>query len=292
MISNSGSDENGKYHGGKAGDQTGGEWRIRTWYNRPWNCVLRHPNADVRNLLTEMSTEAANNDMVGYDQWQRNTYWDALVKAHYIPKNITTACEADCSAGVMSNVKGIGYRLGIKELQNVPITTTKYMRSELKKAGFEVLTDKKYLKSDEYLLPGDILLNDKSHTAVNVSRGSKAVNLDKITEFVKRFYGIVLSRTPDKEGLTYWVERIANKKNTPSQVAYGFFFSKELLSQNLSNETYVTKLYLAMLGRQPDAVGFQFWVSTLKNGKDRKSVFEGFANSQEFNTLVASYNIS
>ena len=77
MISNSGSDENGKYHGGKAGDQTGNEWRIRTWYNRPWNCVLRHPNPDVRNLLSEMSIEAANNDMIGYDQWQRYTYWDA-----------------------------------------------------------------------------------------------------------------------------------------------------------------------------------------------------------------------
>ena len=292
MISNSGSDENGKYHSGKAGDQTGGEWRIRTWYNRPWNCVLRHPRQDVRNMLSDMSVEAANNNMIGYDQWQRKTYYQELEKANYIPSNIKTACEADCSAGVMSNVRGVGYRLGIKELQNVPITTTDYMRKELKKAGFEVLTDKKYLTSDEYLLPGDILLNDKKHTAVNVSRGAKAVNVDKITEFVKRFYGIVLNRTPDKDGLAYWVERIANKTITPSQVAYGFFFSKEFISQNVSNKTYVTKLYLAMLGRNPDATGFQFWVTSLDNGKDRKAVFEGFANSQEFNTLVSSYNIS
>ena len=41
MISNSGSDENGKYSGGQAGDQTGKEWQIRSWYNRPWNYVLR-----------------------------------------------------------------------------------------------------------------------------------------------------------------------------------------------------------------------------------------------------------
>ncbi|MBR3586872.1 MAG: N-acetylmuramoyl-L-alanine amidase, partial [Oscillospiraceae bacterium] len=32
-ISNSGSDENGAYSGGQAGDQTGKEWRMRDWYN-------------------------------------------------------------------------------------------------------------------------------------------------------------------------------------------------------------------------------------------------------------------
>ena len=36
-ISNSGYDENRKTKGGKAGDQTGHEWKIINWYNRPWN---------------------------------------------------------------------------------------------------------------------------------------------------------------------------------------------------------------------------------------------------------------
>jgi len=47
-IANSGHDERGRYSGGKAGDQTGTEWAIINWYNRPWNCVLRHPNQKVR----------------------------------------------------------------------------------------------------------------------------------------------------------------------------------------------------------------------------------------------------
>ena len=46
-ISNSGSDENGAYRGGQAGDQTGTEWRMRSWYNRPWSCVLRYPDQKV-----------------------------------------------------------------------------------------------------------------------------------------------------------------------------------------------------------------------------------------------------
>ena len=50
-ISNSGSDENGGIKGGKAGDQNGKEWRLRSWYDRPWTCVLRYPNMDVGTLI-------------------------------------------------------------------------------------------------------------------------------------------------------------------------------------------------------------------------------------------------
>ena len=71
MISNCGHDENGKYSGGAAGDQTGTEWEIRTWYNRPWNCVLRHPDRNVGNMLADLARKAAQNNLVGYDQNQR-----------------------------------------------------------------------------------------------------------------------------------------------------------------------------------------------------------------------------
>ena len=38
-------------------------------------------------------------------------------------------------------------------------------------AGFMLLTDSRYLSSDAYLLPGDILLNDGAHVAVNLDSG-------------------------------------------------------------------------------------------------------------------------
>ena len=37
-----------------------------------------------------------------------------------------------------------------------------------------MLTDKKYLTSDAYLLEGDILLNDGAHVATNLTNGAKA----------------------------------------------------------------------------------------------------------------------
>lgn len=174
-ISNSGSDENGNLHGGKTGDQNGKEWRLRSWYSRPWTSVLRHPDATVRRMIAEYGIDAALNDKIGYDQWQRYSYWDALTKSGYAPKNVKTACEADCTAGVTANVKAIGKVLNIPKLYDIEKDTRSgNMRARFKTADFKVLTDKKYLTSPDYLLPGDILLYDNHHAATNITKGKKA----------------------------------------------------------------------------------------------------------------------
>ena len=175
MISNSGHDENNGYSGGKAGDQTGTEWYVRSWYNRPWNCVLRYPDRDVADMIAQLSRQAAENDCIGYDQNERHTYWEALKKSGYYPSKIKVKCEADCSTGVLGTVKAVGYILGIKKLEDVdPNGWTGSMRQQLTAAGFKCMTDSRYLTSDDYLLPGDILLNDAKHTAVNLTVGKYA----------------------------------------------------------------------------------------------------------------------
>ena len=180
-ISNSGGDERGKAYGGQAGDQTGNEWTIRTWYNRPWSCVLRYPDIKVGKKLAELGEKAAKNDKIGYDQWQRDTYWNQLQKVGYDPSKITVACEADCSAGVIANTKAVGYLLGIDRLKTVQATYTGNMRAGFKAAGFQVLTDSKYLSTPDYLLPGDILLNDEHHTATNLTQGAKVSSTSATT---------------------------------------------------------------------------------------------------------------
>jgi len=172
-ISNSGSDENGAYRGGQAGDQTGKEWRMRDWYSRPWKCVLRYPDQKVALKIAQLGIDAALNDKIGYDQSQNRTYLAQLRAVGWEPSKITVACEADCSAGVCANVTAAGYLLGILALKSHTGTYTGNMRSALTKAGFTLLTDSKYLTSGDYLLPGDILLNDGAHTATNVTVGKK-----------------------------------------------------------------------------------------------------------------------
>ena len=172
-ISNSGSDENGSYTGGQAGDQTGKEWCMRSFYQRPWSCVLRYPDQKVALKIAQLAIDAALNDKVGYDQSQNRTYLAQLKAVGWEPSKITVACEADCSAGVCANVTAAGYLLGIKALQEHTGTYTGNMRKALVKAGFQLLTDSKYLTSGDYLLPGDILLLESHHTATNVTIGKK-----------------------------------------------------------------------------------------------------------------------
>lgn len=172
-ISNSGKDENSGTRGGAAGDQTGHEWELKKWYNRPWTVVLRYPDQAVALTIAKLAIAAALNNKIGYDQGQRTTYWAQLKAAGYDPSKITTACEDDCTAGVSANVRAAGYIHGIKALQDVPICTSRNMRQQFIKAGFKALTDKKYLTSGNYELPGDILLYENHHAATNITLGAK-----------------------------------------------------------------------------------------------------------------------
>ena len=174
-ISNSGKDENSGTTGGKAGDQTGHEWELKKWYNRPWSVVLRYPDQAVALKIAQLSIAAALNDNIGYDQNQRTTYWKQLKAVGYDPSKIDAnhKCEEDCTAGVSANVKAAGALFGIKALENLPICTSRNMRQEFTKAGFVALTATKYLTSGDYLLPGDILLYENHHAACNVTLGSK-----------------------------------------------------------------------------------------------------------------------
>ena len=205
-LSNSGHDENGKYSDGKAGDQTGTEWEIRSWYNRPWSCVLRHPTAKVRTKIAELAWKAAKNNKIGYDQGQRTTYWVQLEGAKYDPSAIRTPCEADCSAGVCANVRAVGYLLNIAKLKQIPITSTHYMRAAFKAAGFKVLTASKYLNGTANLKEGDILLYDAAHTCTVVNdtsdyaKNSSAKSLETIAwEVIDGKWG---NGTTRKEKLT------------------------------------------------------------------------------------------
>lgn len=128
-------------------------------------------------MIADIARAAAQNPLIGYDMdlSQRLTYWQHLKASNYDPAQITVACEADCSSGVSANVKAAGYRLGIQALKNVPPSAaTGTLRDVLKSAGAIELTDSKYLTSDKYLRPGDILLTPGKHTTTNLDMGSNA----------------------------------------------------------------------------------------------------------------------
>ncbi|WP_434311563.1 DUF4214 domain-containing protein [Hominifimenecus sp. rT4P-3] len=112
-----------------------------------------------------------------------------------------------------------------------------------------------------------------------------------VTGFVTRLYKIVLQRTPRADEVQFWVDRLKGNQASGSEVAAGFFNSDEYKKRNKSDEAFVTDLYQAIMGRQPDATGYNGWVGRLKDGGSRPNVLAGFLNSEEFRKLCGSYGV-
>lgn len=175
LIGHASIDERGKANGGQAGDQTGKEVCVRSWYNANWNVVLRPKSATVAERMASACETICNGNWTGYDQWKRNDLWDDLQAVNWDPTKLKTKTSTDCSAlmAALAKIAGI-------EVQRVPLGNGRYnapvtqtMRAAFSTTGsFEVLTDSKYLASDSYLKRGDILLRESGHTAMVLGNGA------------------------------------------------------------------------------------------------------------------------
>lgn len=184
-VSNCGHDENGRYAGGKAGDQTGGEYCLKPWYSRPWDYIIRWRDEELGNLFADLAIEAALNDRIGYDQGaagnssDRYTFRKQMQVAGWRPSNIKAACEADCSESTIVLIRAVGHLKGIKELQECNATYTgnmmNYFRSVVGKKYFVVLQGA-YLTDPGLARRGDINLNVAHHVNVTVDNGENTGN--------------------------------------------------------------------------------------------------------------------
>lgn len=163
-------DENGKAHGGKAGDQTGKEVGTQNWYNhsKGWRVFRPIDPAKAAKIAKAMQM-ACDNGNIGYDQYQRNTLYTYAAKVGFNISKVTAKCETDCSALVRvcceyAGIPGLpsGFRTG-----NMP--------SNLIKTGaFVELKGSKYTGRSDYLGAGDILVTKTSgHTVVVLTNGPK-----------------------------------------------------------------------------------------------------------------------
>lgn len=166
-VVNCGSDENGNTSGGMAGDQSGHEWDVRGWKDADWTCVLRYPDENVGKEIAALAQSAADNDLIGYNQDERGSFWEHLQASGYDPAQITVACNTDCSSSTAGIIKAVGYRDGIAQLENINTEMTTWnMAQALSDAGFEVLRDPEYLTTPLKLQPGDIILSEGSHVCI------------------------------------------------------------------------------------------------------------------------------
>jgi|GEM_PF-5319598 len=110
-----------------------------------------------------------------------------------------------------------------------------------------------------------------------------------------RIYKAAFNRDPmngDKGGLGYWIAQI-DKGMDLIEVSARFVDSNEfrtLYGTNPTNDQFLTKLYTNVLGRQPEASGYNWWLNELNTNpeKTKAKVLADFAESAENQTGVVS----
>ena len=148
----------------KAGDQTGKEVCVRSWYSKPWDIMLRYPDKSIAAKASAAAVKLANSNLVGYDQSKRNTLYKALKAVNFdVDAYIKTGkkTESDCSSFVYAVFAC--FVPGMRSDSNAPVTST--MRNLYKKWGFDVFTGSEYLNGNN-LINGDILVKESAHTAM------------------------------------------------------------------------------------------------------------------------------
>ncbi|MFK7870962.1 MAG: DUF4214 domain-containing protein [Roseobacter sp.] len=106
--------------------------------------------------------------------------------------------------------------------------------------------------------------------------GGTALTSAALIEIVE-LYIAYFNRAPDAIGLNFWATQVAEGLSLDDMA--GFFFDQvetralyaSVLDENANLtdvSAFVTAVYNNVLGRIPDQLGFEFWVSTLQNAPD------------------------
>ncbi len=107
-----------------------------------------------------------------------------------------------------------------------------------------------------------------------------------------RVYKAAFDRSPDLEGLGYWIAQMENGMNVV-EVAARFVDSAEfrqLYGNSPSPSVFINRLYQNVLDRTPDTTGLNWWINQMQNdpSKTFSKVLADFSESLENQTNVAA----
>ena len=121
-----------------------------------------------------------------------------------------------------------------------------------------------------------VRVTDSSGSPINLSSSSDDGGDDGggdasgVEAFVTRFYQQCLNREPDSGGLRTWSDALTAGTMTGADVAKAFILSPEFIARDLSDDDFVTVLYRAFFGREPDQAGYTAWLDRLAQGATRE----------------------
>ena len=175
QIAQASIDEYGNTRGGQPGDQRisvgkKGETNISDWYKRSggWDELIRCKDESIANKAAEYIIKVTNSHLVGYNQGNRNTFYQALKKYNWnIDSYISSGekTETDCSAYVYAiycslipSLRGSFEEGRVSGRNNSPACQSSWTAYNRYGSGlFERYTDSSIVNSDTYLKVGDLL---------------------------------------------------------------------------------------------------------------------------------------
>lgn len=184
-VANCGHDENGRYSGGQAGDQSGTEWYIREDYDFGQSVYLVHPDDAVNDLMARMAVNGARNDNIGYDQGQRTTFYVCLKAANWVVSAIKKKCESDCSSGVGALGEACVQRLKLTKAHISKDIYTGNLKAAFVAAGWNAYTYDQLIRKYGKKPTGCIQLNPAKHVNV-VVEGASNLKESTVTSATKQ----------------------------------------------------------------------------------------------------------
>jgi len=100
---------------------------------------------------------------------------------------------------------------------------------------------------------------------------------------VTRLYSAYFLRSPDDDGLEFWVNRSRNGTRLYA-ISSTFAASSEFVRRYgaLTNAEFASLVYQNVLGRAPDPTGLAYWTKQLDKGQTRGRMMVGFSESSEY----------
>ncbi|NNG25444.1 DUF4214 domain-containing protein [Telluria aromaticivorans] len=110
-----------------------------------------------------------------------------------------------------------------------------------------------------------------------------SLEIDGVAGQAYRLYQAAFNRTPDLDGLGYWIGRMELGAGL-GEVAAAFIGSQEFIGMYgtaPANGDFLNKVYQNILHRAPDQAGFDYWLGVMNAGLSATDVLAQFSESGE-----------
>jgi hypothetical protein len=111
---------------------------------------------------------------------------------------------------------------------------------------------------------------------------------DASAGMLTRLYSAAYLRSPDTNGLTYWLGQRRAGRSALS-IAQHYATSSEFVGRygSLDNSGYLDQIYQNIFGRTPDSGGKAYWLNRLSNGTSRGQLLFELSSSNEYRRKTA-----